>query len=42
VPSDVAAALDDDLDEARFGKYVELFAIKSAEEIAAAIVPAKG
>lgn len=42
VPRDVAAALDDDLDEAKFGKYVELFAIKSAEEIAAAIVPAKG
>ncbi len=42
VPRDVSAALDDDLDEAKFGRYVELFAIKSAEEIAAAIVPSKG
>ena len=42
VPRDVSAALDDDLNEARFGKYIELFAIMSADEIAAAIVPAKG
>jgi hypothetical protein len=42
VPRDVSAALDDDLDEAKFGKYIELFAIKSADEIAAALVPAKG
>jgi hypothetical protein len=42
VPRDLSAALDDDLDEAKFGRYIELFAIKSAEEIAAAIVPAKG
>jgi len=42
VPRDLSAALDDDLDEAKFGKYVELFATKSAEEIAAAIVPSKG
>jgi hypothetical protein len=41
-PRDVAAALDDDLDEARFGKYVELFASKSADEIAVALVPSKG
>jgi len=38
VPRDVSAALDDDLDEVKFGKYVELFASK----IAAAIVPSKG
>jgi len=42
VPREVAAALDDDLDEARFDKYLELFAIKSAEEIATALVPSKG
>ena len=34
--------LDDDLDEAKFSKYIELFAIKSADEIAAALLPAKG
>jgi len=42
VPRDISAALDDDLDEAKFSKYVELFASTSAEEIAAALVPAKG
>lgn len=41
-PREVSAALDDDLDEARFGKYVELFASKSADEIAAALVLSKG
>ncbi len=42
VPRDVSAALDDDLTEAKFSKYIEIFAIKSADEIAAAIVPPKG
>ncbi len=42
VPRDISAALDDDLDEAKFSKYVELFASKNADEIAAALVPAKG
>jgi hypothetical protein len=41
-PREVSAALDDDLDEAKFGKYVELFASKSADEIAAALTPSKG
>ncbi len=42
VPREVSAALDDELDEAKFNKLVEMFATKSAEEIAAAVVPPKG
>lgn len=42
VPRELAAALDEKLDEARFGTYVELFATKSAEEIAAVVVPKEG
>jgi hypothetical protein len=41
VQRDVSTALDDDLDEARFGTYVEMFASKSAEDIAAALAPSK-
>ena len=41
-PREISTALDDDLDEAKFGKYVELFASKSADEIAAALLPSKG
>lgn len=39
-PRDVSTALDD-LDEAKFSSYVELFASKSADEIAAALAPSK-
>jgi hypothetical protein len=39
IPREISAALEDDLDDAKFNKLVELFAIKSAEEIAVALLP---
>jgi hypothetical protein len=41
VPREVQAAVEGTDDDAAFGKLVELFATKAAEEIAAAVVPKK-
>jgi hypothetical protein len=42
VPRELSAALDDELDDAKFAKYVELFATKGAGDIAGEIIPKKG